>query len=638
MPQYELNLRDYWQIIQRRRLTLGFIFIIIFIPTIIFTNIQKPIYQATASVQWIERRSVGSLLTELVAPSNADPLLTQTRIIKSRLILEKVVVELGLVSPKASPEDVMYAADSLQGAVSSNVIESTNIIRISVLYPDAKLVAEITNKIAEVYIRENTKERNKQNLIVREFIEKQLSEVNAKLQDSEKRLAEFKEVEVPSGVALPLQNRLAVLYTERQDLLRQFTEMHPNVKNIETEIEKVKERLKTLPQKELEYGRLNREVEINAKLYLELKSKLEAARIAESEKIEDVILAESAIPPISPVKPNKTVNYFLGAMIGLMLSITGAFLSEQMDTSIGTIEDVESYIKLPVLGVIPYLKTEQIKKRGRFWNILWPKKIKASERIDTLRKQLLVHYSEKSSIFEAYRILRTNIQMEILKEKVKGKTIAISSSGPEEGKSITIANLSVVMAQSGMRVLLIDADMRRSVIHKIFGLKSKEPGLCDVLRETVQLKDAVRTFTDVLMGDIGFDDAIKVSGLDNLSILTSGSLPGHPAELLESAEMSKLLNQAKEMYDIILLDCPPALAVADTIILVPKIDALILVYHVGKTGRALLVRTKTQLLESGAQIKGVVLNNISPQVEMRYGYYYQYKYYGKYYGGKKEET
>lgn len=638
MPQYELNIRDYWLIIQKRRFIFISITLAVLIITVIYTHMQKPIYRASASVQLIERRTLGGLLTELVIESAGDPLATQSRIISSLPVLEKAVLELGLISPHASPSDILKEAMSLRNAVSTNIISDTSIIRIVVNHSDPQMAANIANKIAEVYIAENLKEKSKESRTVREFIEKQLEEVSVKLKNSEEALAIFKAVEAPSGIALPLESKLADLETKRQDLLRLYTPMHPDVKNIDEQISQLKEQMKTLPEKELEYSRLRREAESDAKLYLELKGRLAAARISEAEKVEDVNIVDRAYPPHSPISPNKQLNYLTGLVIGLVLGFTATSLVEQLDTSIGTIEDVESFIKLPALGVIPYLKTKDEKKKNII-QILWPKEFEGKEKILRLRNQLVVHYSSSSPVFEAYRILRTNIQTEVFKkEEMKGKALLFSSSGPEEGKSITVSNLAITMAQGNLRTLLIDADMRRSVIHSIFGIKDKDPGLSNVLRGGVKPENAIRTFADILMGDLGFDEALKLPGLDNLSILTSGSLPTLPAELLGSPEMVNLLNNLRAKFDIILIDSPPVMAVADPSILAPKVDAVILVYRVGKTARAVLVRSKSQLTESGALVKGIILNNISPEIEMRYGYYYHYKYYGKYYTDKKAET
>ncbi|MDP2043887.1 MAG: polysaccharide biosynthesis tyrosine autokinase, partial [Candidatus Omnitrophota bacterium] len=474
---------------------------------------------------------------------------------------------------------------------------------------------------------------------VREFIEGQLTELGKRLTDSENKLKEFQEKETPSGAALALQNKLGELETEKNKLSKVYTDSHPDIIRIKEQIEELKAQLKGLPEPELQYARFKREVEINDAIYRDLKAKFESARIAEAEKVESVTLVNPALVPGAPISPNKQLNYLLGAMIGLMLGLAGAFLREQLDTSIGTIEDVENYLKLPAIGIIPYLKTEDDKNKG-FIQRLWPKKFTGKEKIQRTRKQLLVNYSSSAPVFEAYRMLRTNLETEVFKEKIQRKIVLVSSSGPEEGKSITISNLAIAMAQGGLRTLLIDADMRRAVIHKIFGMKS-EPGLSNVLRGTIDPKDAIKTFADILTSDIGFDEALKIPGLDYLNILVSGSLPSAPAELLMSPEMDTLLAKLRDSYDIILIDSPPVLAVADAIILGPKVDAVILVYRVGRTARSLLYRTKTQLVESGAPVKGIVLNNISPQIEMQYGYYAYYKYYGKYYApeekGKKSD-
>jgi tyrosine-protein kinase Etk/Wzc len=305
-----------------------------------------------------------------------------------------------------------------------------------------------------------------------------------------------------------------------------------------------------------------------------------------------------------------------------------------MDTSIGTIEDVEDILKLPALGVIPYLKVKGEKEF--FWQKILPMQYKGRDKVGHLRKQLIINYSLRSSEMEAYRILRTNIQNELLKGE-RGKVFLFTSATPEEGKSITISNLAIIFAQEGYKTLLIDCDLRRSVTHEIFGLKNREPGLSDIIRGAAIFENSVRKIADVMMGELGFDAAIKAPGLDNLSILTSGTIPAIPAEILSLSQTFELLQKLKQGFDIIFLDCAPVLAVADPLILGPKVDGVILIYRVGKTTRRVVLRAKTQLQDVNAQVKGVVLNNISPDVELYYGYYYRYKYYRKYYGEEQKK-
>jgi tyrosine-protein kinase Etk/Wzc len=636
MAQFELNLRDYWQIIRKRQMVLLIIFFAVLMSAVVYTGLQQPVYRAIASVQWIERKTLGSLLTEMVTVRAGDPLVAQSRIITSLPVLEAVVKEMGLVDSDAGLEKITQKARELQPLVTTEVIADTNIIHIIVNHKNREVVALIANYIAKAYIDENLKEKTKQSRSVREFVEGQLEEVSNKLRICEDKLAEFKETELPSGVALSMQNRLSDLQRRRGELLELYTQNHPDIINIDEQIKKASEELKIMPKQELEYSRLTRDVEINSKLYRELKDKLEAARIAEAEKVEDVALVEPAMPAGEPISPNKPLNYLLGVIMGLMLGLGGAFIFEQLDTSIGTIEDVENYLKIPVLGVIPYLKTANEKRMG-FLQELWFRKFgkKNNKSVHSIDR-LVVNFSNSSPVFESYRILRTNIQTEVFKEKIKGKVLLFSSSGPEEGKSLTTANLAITMAQGGLRTLLIDADLRRPTIHKIFGLKDREPGLSDILRGTVPRKESIRTLTDVIMGSLGVDITIKTPGLDNLNIITSGSNVNSSAELLYSDEMKALLEQLRAEFDLVLIDSPPVLAVADATIIAPHTDGVVLVYRVGQTARSILSRTKTQLVESGMQVRGVILNNISADIEMRYGYYYHYKYYGKYYNEKKE--
>jgi capsular exopolysaccharide synthesis family protein len=630
MAQYELNLMDYWLIISRRRITVFVIAFTVFLGTILYTLSIKSEYQATATLMITEQKTMSTVLMELSGTPLGDPLVSYARSITSLPIIEGAVKQLGLAGKNATPEEITDVAGSLQGAVGTSIQENTNLIDIIVTHHEPELTAKLANKIVEVFIAQDLKDKSKQSRKVREFIEGQLVDLGKKLADSENKLRDFREKETPSGAAVSVQNKLGELDAEKNKLSKVYTDSHPDIVKIKEQIAELKLQFRGLPETELQYARLSREVEINDVIYRELKAKFQSARIAEVEKVESVIFINPAIVPGEPISPNKKLNYLLGAMVGLMLGLAGAFLTEQLDTSIGTIEDVESYLSIPVVGIIPYLKTDDDNNKS-FIQAIWPKRpLTNKEKISRTKKQLLVHYSSSAPVFEAYRMLRTNIESIVFKEKIQRKIVLISSSGPEEGKSITISNLAIAMAQGGLRTLLIDADMRRASINKIFGMKN-EPGLSNVLRGTIDSKDAIKTFTDILTSEIGFDEVLKIPGLDYLNILVSGSLPQSPAELLNSTELDALLAKLRDSYDIILIDSPPVLAVADAVVLGPKADAVIMVYRVGKTARSLLNRAKTQLIETGSLVKGVILNNISAQIEMQYGYYAYYKYYGKYY-------
>ncbi len=619
MPESELNLREYWQTIQRRRFIFLIVFFAVLITAVINTNMQKPIYRASASVQFTEQKTLGGLLTELVAVPSGDPLIAQSKIITSSPVLEKAVVELGLVGRDATPTEIMEAAGNLRGMVSTTIISDTSIIVISVTHTDANMAANVANQIAKAYIVENLKEATKESRGVREFIEKQLGEITAKLKSSEEALARFREVETPSGVGVALENKLAGLEMTRQDLLKQYTLVHPDIKNIDEQINLLKEQMKTLPQKELEYSRLKREADIDAQLYLDFKSKLATARTAEAAKTENVSLVDTATPPRSPIKPNKPLNYFTGLIIGLVLGLAATSIVEQLDTSIGTIEDVENYLKLPVWGVIPFSPLEKEKGPMRHSS-------KGKVELNKIKKRLIIYPSLSPSIIEAYHILDTNIWFSCEK-KTCPKVIIVSSTMPEEGKTLISANLAITIAQRGLRVILIDADLRRPALYRLFNLR-REPGLTEILSNTCKLKDALMGFTDLFLGLK--DDDVKTAGLNNLQFIAPGHLPDNPTALFASNSMTTLIDELVKSFDVVIFDLPPVLPVSDVSLLCPKADAVILVYNVGKTPRSALQRAKKQLESSGAKLKGVVLNCLNPETKMAKSYYYRnYRYYGQ---------
>jgi len=218
--------------------------------------------------------------------------------------------------------------------------------------------------------------------------------------------------------------------------------------------------------------------------------------------------------------------------------------------------------------------------------------------------KLITHSDPKSPISEAYRILRTNIQFAGLDKPLK--RVAITSSIPGEGKSTTMANLGVTMAQAGTKVIIVNADLRRPFIGKLFGL-SEHIGL-----------------TTVLMGRVSLDEVIMPTAVPNLFVLPSGPIPPNPSELLGSQAMANLLAELDKKADIVLIDCPPVIAVADTAILAPKVDGIILLARIGHVPKDLVLKTKANLEAAKARILGVVASRVKIQGSHNYYYYYYY--------------
>jgi Mrp family chromosome partitioning ATPase len=223
--------------------------------------------------------------------------------------------------------------------------------------------------------------------------------------------------------------------------------------------------------------------------------------------------------------------------------------------------------------------------------------------------------------------LRTNIHFAIGATKGKGNVIEITSTSPREGKTLTSTNLAIEIAKMGKTTLLIEADMRRPQIASLFKINEK-PGLSDLLIETADESEAVRTITDILMGNSEWDRLTEVQGIDNLHIIPCGTIPPNPTELLLSNEFKKLIDKFREEYDFIIIDTPPTLPVSDSSIISPVVDGVVLVYQSDKTSRHLLLRAIQTLKKNRANLVGIVINQLSFDVILRSergGYAYSYK-------------
>jgi succinoglycan biosynthesis transport protein ExoP len=297
---------------------------------------------------------------------------------------------------------------------------------------------------------------------------------------------------------------------------------------------------------------------------------------------------EEAAVPTTPIGAGWKLQVLLAAAIGMVLAVAAAFLLEYLDDTIKTPADVDQAMHLTTLVGISRIPGEK------------------------LAEKLITTKHPKSPISEAYRVLRTNLQFSSLDEPVR--TLLITSPNPVEGKSTTVANLGVVMAQTGKSVIVVDADLRRPVLHRIFGVEN-EQGLTDAL----------------LSAEPSLDGHLQPTGVDNLRLLTTGPLPPNPSELLGSQRMATLVERLKEEADVVLFDSPPSLAVTDASVLATQTDGVLIVADAGRTRRTLAKESVARFQQVGANLLGVVLNRLRVG---RSGYYYYYYYY--YYGdGKK---
>lgn len=407
-------------------------------------------------------------------------------------------------------------------------------------------------------------------------------------------------------------------YQKKRDIL---TDKKEKLSEESIEIER---ELKKIPTNQMSYARLLRRLEVNEELYNLLSQKHQEAMITEAGIVDDVTIMSLASIPDNPVNKNVTRVASIGVLFGIILGLIFSILQEVLDTSIGTIEEVERTIKLPVLAVIPHILDDASKKKNRGLN----NKRKQTPESEKPNKILVTQLLPKDPSSESFRILRTNMEYLFYDKKVK--TVLLTSATMQEGKSTISSNLGIALAQEGKKVLLMGCNLRRPSMFKLFGL-DRGPGTADILIDKAKWQDCVRSVTDLVLGGMSMDEVLHVPGLENLNFITYGQKPPNPVELLNSQKMEVLLEDLKKYYDVILVDAPPILPVADSIVLSKKVDGVFLVYKVGKVPRNSLRLSKERLEAVSANVMGVVLNDIKPETSgFPHAYiYYQYKEHSK---------
>jgi len=363
--------------------------------------------------------------------------------------------------------------------------------------------------------------------------------------------------------------------------------------------EKQKQEANRLNESSIEYSLLKRDVDSNRTLYEGLLEKLKEAGVTAGLRSNNFRIVNAARVPTSPVEPNIPRNLAFALVLGVITGLGLAFLLENMDNTVRTPEQAQSISALPSLGMIPL--GSKSTNRGTAANRLALTSSKeAVETVTQVRPQ--------SQMAESYRALRTSLLLSNL--GAPPKVIMVTSARPQEGKTTTSINTAIVLSQKGVRVLLIDADLRRPSVHKTLGMGPRS-GLSNVLTGSATLQ---QTITPAPM-------------LPNLFILPAGTPPPNPAELLASAHMRDLLTELREQFDHIVIDTPPTLSVTDAVVLSPRADATILVIRSGQTTKQALRRARDILTQVNAHVAGVLLNAVdltSPD------YYYYYEYQGKY--------
>jgi tyrosine-protein kinase Etk/Wzc len=398
-------------------------------------------------------------------------------------------------------------------------------------------------------------------------------------------------------------------------------ELEAEQKRLQEKLNGIQQMLDKAPGIDLQLAARERSVSATGRLAEEWEKNLAEINVKLAERVETVKIEERAVSAQEVKGAGRGAKIVVGLVIGAILGFLLAIVFEVLDTSIDTIEDVETFLEVPVIGVVPHIDVEDVKTRVRESS---PEL--ARHMISDGSALLITQLGPKSASAEAFRTLRTNVEFAMMQNK--GKAFLITSAALGEGKTTVSANLAISMAQNGRRTLLVSADLRRPTIYRMFGLE-RQPGLTDVLLGRLNWKEATKSISDVFLGGLSSRDVMRTPGLENLNIMTSGGIPANPSELLSSSRMPEMIAAVKESFDVVLIDAPPVLPVADAAVLASKLDAVILVYKVGEIGRAVLRRAKVQLDNVGASVLGIVLNDLTSEIaefKTESQYYRQYYY------------
>lgn len=359
--------------------------------------------------------------------------------------------------------------------------------------------------------------------------------------------------------------------------------------------ESQKEALK-LNKLEIDYNKLKREVETNKKLYDIVLERTKEADLHTLMRANNIRVIDRALVPKAPVSPRKNLVLLVGLIIALLSALTAVTAVEFFDTRLRDVEDLERIVGRNILGIFPSFDIED------------PGKI----------PEIAFEGSQHSPAVEALRTIRTNIRL--AHPDVNAKSILVTSSLSQEGKTTVSANIAVSFALAGRRTLLVDTDMRKPRVHKLFGIDNKE---------------GISTH---MLGEKGIEEVIRRNVYQGLDVLLCGPIPPNPAEMMESKRFRDMADRLRELYDIIIFDSPPIIAVSDAAILSAMIDGVVVVVKIRQVSRDILKRSVSQLTKSNALLLGAVVNNLDLKGGGRYGsYYYYYHEKYRYYGETQEK-
>ncbi|WP_428353660.1 polysaccharide biosynthesis tyrosine autokinase [Methyloprofundus sp.] len=470
------------------------------------------------------------------------------------------------------------------------------------------------NEVAQIYVRMDVEKKSVEAQNTLEFLEKQLPTIKNQLEIATDALNEYRlekgsvdlgieTKSILSGV-VSVNAQITLLEQKKDELRGSFTPFHPVIVSIDKQIDRLKSQLKKhnnkiseLPETQQIILRLSRDVEVNARLYSTMLNNLQTIKVSKAGTVGDVRVIDYAIMPSNPIKPIKRNIVMIAFFIGLLLALALVFLRKALHHGIEDPDIIEKQLNVPVYASVLHSEKQlqlnrELKKNKTYFG---PPLVLALEDVDDMA-------------IESLRSLRTTLHFAFL--EAKNNIIMITGPSPGVGKSFVSSNLAIVLASSGKKILLIDGDLRKGLLNKVFGI-SRENGLSDLISNVIKPSTAIHR--------------IEPAKID---FIPTGAIPPNPSELLLHENFGLLLEELGQKYDHIIIDSPPILAVTDASIIGRMASATLMVIRSGEHPLRELEQSVKRLKQNDIEIKGCIFNDVRA-VSSGYGYgkyFYQYDY------------
>lgn len=494
--------------------------------------------------------------------------------------------------------------------------KQTGILQLSFSGENKAQIEAILNDISQNYFLQNVQRNSAEAEKSLDFLKSHLPNIKTELTASEDTLNRFRqtndsvdlglEAESTLKVMVALESQLNELTFKESEISQRFTKDHPAYKSLMDKRQVLLDKqqqlnaeIQKLPKTQRDILRMTRDVEVNQQIYIQLLNKVQELNVLKAGTVGNVRILDRAQSYAQAVKPKKSLIVVLATLLGGMLSVAVVLIRAAMHKGVENPDEIEA-LGLPVYASIP------LSKHQESINSKFKVKTKSRKSID-VNQSLLAEANPADLSIEAIRALRTSLHFAMM--EAKNNVVMITGPAPGIGKSFVSANFAAVLAKSGQKVLVVDADMRKGYLQRHFNLMWDD-GL-----------------SELLSGKLTTKDVVKVSGIDNLDVITRGQVPPNPSELLMHKNFADFISWASDNYDLVLLDTPPILAVTDPGIVGALAGTTLMVGRFGMSTVKEIDVAKHRFEMAGVEVKGFIINAVEKKASSSYGYgYYNYSY------------